>query len=460
MAVRHAAASRLWLCSILSTLLTAPATAHDNGELAEARFDTAQAEPPSFSGFLYASIAARQLEHGLNDANGAKVPTTTAATAAIIELRRDFFWARARFAEERLRTPRASTSATPWTGKGQAEITQLSLKLPLSEQAVLTAGRLNMTFDDGQSFHPLDFLEDAVRSTDFEDRAGRYRGFPLLMVSRADAGSAYRLIYSDDSIYKNNYVYAYGGPNPGFNRGLRQWLASARWSIDQLTSTLVFQRPSSGNAGIGLSASYVANASMSMHAAIFATRGNPLPLHRNVFLRRGTNLNASDVYRNESPVKAWRADERKVYSRWLIGSTYTGESGATYVLELWRDDRGMSDSEQDTWASVARFHHGLDNAAARAINLAYDLESLRSAAHGTQAFFRVALPMPGDAILQPSALLSTRDGSGTTNLRWSQRINNKWDFELEAWLRIGGAYTQYGSAPDKSGIAASARFFF
>ena len=320
-------------------------------------------------------------------------------------------------------------------------------------------GRLNMSFDDGQSFHPLDFLEDAVRGTDFEDRAGRFRGFPLMMISRADSASAVRLIYSDDTIYRGNHTYSYGDPNPGFNRGLRQWIASARWSADQLTGTLIYQRPSPGKAGIGASASYVPNASVSIHGSMFAARGNPLPLHRNVFLKRSENLNETDVYINETPVQTWRADDSSVYSRWLVGATYTSEPGATYVFELWRDDRAMSKGEQDTWAKVLRFHRGLANPAARAINLAYDLESLRTA-HGTQAFFRISVPMLGDASFQPSLLLSTRDGSGTTNLRWIQRLNHKWEYGVDVWFRFGKSYSQYGSTPDKSGMQASIRVFF
>nr|WP_315261758.1 hypothetical protein [uncultured Limnohabitans sp.] len=416
-------------------------------------------EATSISGFLYATTTTRQLEKVLNNANGAKVPTLSSEMAGIIELRRGLLWGRFRFSEERLRIPQIGIVDTPWAQTNRADITQLSLRLPLSDQTVFTAGRLNINFDDGQSFHVLDFLEDAVRSTDFEDRAGRYRGFPLLMISHSDSGAAYRLLYSDDTIGQSNYTYTYGDPNPGFNRGLKQWIASARWSIDQLTGTLVLQQPLHGNTGIGASFSYVPSASWSFHGSIFGARGNPISMHKNVFLGQGNNLGPNDVYLSNSPVQAWRIDDQKIYLRGLIGATYTSESGVTSVFELWRDERGMTAAEQTTWGDLLRFHNTLSNPTVRSVNLAYDLQSLR-AMHGTQAFLRMSVPIADNASFQPSLLVSTRDGSGTANFRWIRKFVDKWELGIETWHRFGGAYTQYGSAPDKSGLQASIRAFF
>lgn len=449
--------SHLCCFSILWWQFTAIASTQD--DLAQQSEEVDPVEATSFSGFLYATTASRQLEKSLNNANGAKVPTLSAEMAGIIELRRGPLWGRLRFSEERLRIPQSGIGDTPWAQTNRADITQLSLRLPVSDQTVFTAGRLNINFDDGQSFHVLDFLEDAIRSTDFEDRASRYRGFPLLMISHGDSGAAYRLLYSNDTIGQSNYTYTYGDPNPGFNRGLKQWIASARWSIHQLTGTLVLQQPLHGNTGIGASFSYVPSASWSFHGSIFGARGNPISMHKNVFLGQGNNLGPSDVYLSNSPVQAWRIDDQKIYSRGLIGATYTSESGITSVFELWRDERGMSAAEQNTWGNLLRFHNTLSNPTARSVNLAYDLQSLR-AMHGTQAFLRISVPISDSASFQPSLLVSTRDGSGSANFRWIRKFDDKWELGIETWHRFGGAYTQYGSAPDKSGLQASIRAFF
>jgi hypothetical protein len=192
----------------------------------------------------------------------------------------------------------------------------------------------------------------------------------------------------------------------------------------------------------------VASASLSLHGAVFAARGNPVPLHWNAVSGRGSNLGRDDVYIQNTPVRAWRADDGRRYSRWLAGATYTTESGATHVLEIWRDGRGMSAGEQFTWENAVHFHRRLADPDARRINLAYDTEVLRSP-HGTHAFFRTAVPMPNEASFQPSILVSTRDGSGSVNARWIQRLAPNWEYGVEAWLRFGKPYTQYGSVADK-----------
>lgn len=428
----------------------------------EAPATSAQADESAFvaraavSGFFYGAVAARQLEQRLNGENGARVPTLSGTAAGVIEVAHGAVWARARIARERRGIPGA---VERWNNDDQFELTQLSLKLPLTKQLDLTAGRLNIGLDDGQSFHPLDFLEDAIRSTDFEDRFGSQRGFPLLMVSGGATRFGYRLLYSDDTLYKVETVAPYGSQNPGFNRHTRQWLASARWSIGQATATVVLQRPRGGETGIGASLSYVATAALSLHGALFEARGNPLPLHRNVVTGQGEKLGRNDVYIAETPVKAWRAADGRSYSRWLAGASYTTESGTTHVVELWRDGRGMAVDEQKRFDEVVQFHRSLNDPAARRINLAYDAEAYRSP-HGAHAFFRSAMPMENGATLQPSLLVSTRDGSGTANIRWTRRPTPEWEYGFEAWRRFGKPFSQYGSVADKSGIQLSMRRFF
>ena len=415
---------------------------------------------PTVSGFLVGASTVRRPAAMFDDTNPARVPSTEKTVASIIDVRSEAIWARLRLSQ--IIRDVAATSAAPGTSdtSSRAEVTQFSTKIPLPSEFEFTLGRLNLTFDDGQSFHPLDFLEDAVRTTDFEDRTGRYRGFPLLMLAHASSGAAYRLLYSDDTVFGSSVVRPYADPNPGFNRGQRQWIASARWSTDQTTTTLLARKAFPGTLGIGAAVSRVLSSSLSLHGSAFAARGNDLPIHRNVFLARGTELNRGDVYVNPSPMQPWRADDGKVYLRWLIGSTYTTESGTTFVGELWRDGRGLSQGEQNTWNSVTRFHDGISNSFARTINVAYDLESLRTP-FGTQAFFRMALPQPDQhATLQASLLVSTRDESGTANLRWVQQPNPRWEFSVEVWHRFGKPYSQYGTTPDRAGLESMVRFFF
>lgn len=409
---------------------------------------------PLFSGFVYAAHTERQIDLATNPDNSARVPRRVEELAAVVDFRRGDFWARGRLTATRRDVPLLQPDAR--VDDTRAELTQMSFKLPLGANWALTIGRLNLGFDDGQSYHPLDFFEDVVRGTDFEDRAGRYRGFPMLMLSRADAGSSWRFIYADDRDTDTTYVY--GDPNPNFNRGGRQWVASWRGSFDQLTVTAVAQRALPGHAGAGFSASYVADAAWSFHGAAFVGRGNPLPLHRNVVLDRGSNLDGSDVYIDASPMRAWRADSRHLYERWLLGTTWTSEDGDTVVAELWRDGRGMTRDERATWADVLRFHDGIGNPVGRRVNVGYDLEALRVPS-GLQLFLRYSTRLGEAGAVQLSNLLA-EDGSGSAAVRWTLPFGTLGDASLELWKRYGSRTSMNGAVPDPLGAALSLRLFF
>jgi hypothetical protein len=420
----------------------------------ESAAETAEPAESPFSGFLYGAVTARQMRLASNPANSARVPSRVAEVAGILEFRKGGFWARARLSTTHREVPYLQPDES--VNETKLDLTQLSWNLPLAGNWAFTMGKLNLGFDDGQSYHPLDFFEDGVRGSDFEDRAGRYRGFPMLMLSRSDADSSLRIVYSDDRNTGTTYVY--GEANPNFNRGKRQWLVSWRGSFDQLTVTALAQRALPGHAGAGVSASYVANASWSFHAAGFVGRGNPLPIHRNVFLGRGTGLDASDVYINTSPMRAWRADDGKLYNRWLLGATWTSEAGNTLVSELWRDGRGMGSGERQVWADVVRFHDGIGNPVGRSVNLGYDLEALR-VANGVHWFVRYTTAVEGYGSVQVSNLLAS-DRSGTAGLRWVAPLGPQWEGSVELWKRYGGRTTMNGAVPDPAGATIALRRFF
>ncbi|MDH4274574.1 MAG: hypothetical protein OEW08_06020, partial [Gammaproteobacteria bacterium] len=410
----------------------------------------------ALTGFVYGHYVQRTLNSALNADNSAAVPVQAGELASVFDMRTESLWLRARLVADRKHIPTKKQNTADETNSVCADVPQFSWKYNLSDQTSFTIGRLNLTLDDGQSFHAIDILEDGIRGSDFEDRAGNFVGFPMLNFTYANALSAYRLIYADDTL--TSYSYAYGTINPGFNRGIRQWVASARKSIDQLTATAVLQYVVSGNPGVGAALSYVPAPAWSFYTAGFASRGNPYPIHKNVILNRGTQLGAEDVYIYQSPVQPWLASDRKFRMRGLLGASFTTEAGTTWVAELWRDDRGMNTDQLQIWKNVVKFHDSLSNRVARGINLGYDMESLRIA-HGTHLFLRMNMSVVQDIDIQPSLML-TRDGSGAVNARWTQRVSGAWEYWVETWLRFGDKYSQYGASPERVGIQFNTRWFF
>lgn len=428
--------------------------AHTAG--AEEMQDVESPVAPLFSGFVYGQFAQREINHALNADNGAGVPVQTAELAGAIDMRYSSLWLRTRLTAERKYIPTKRQNTADEANKFAADIPQVSWKYIFSDQTSFTIGRLNLTLDDGQSFHAIDILEDGIRGSDFEDRAGKFVGFPMVNITYANALSAYRLIYSDDTI--SSYSYEYGGTNPGFNRGFRQWVATGRKSIDQLTATAVLQYIEAGNPGGGVALSYVPTAAWSFYVAGFANRGNPYPVHKNVYLNRGDQLGAADVYIYQSPVQPWLAHDGQIRARGLAGATFTTEANTTWVMELWRDNRGMNSDQFQIWKNVVKFHDNLTNQSARGINLGYDMESLRIA-HGTHIFLRMSMSVVHDIDIQPS-LMATRDGSGILNARWTQHVATTWEYWVETWLRFGDKYSQYGASPERVGVQFNARWFF
>lgn len=409
----------------------------------------------SFGGFGWAALSARQLRIDSNPDNGARVPETVAEGAAVLDGRRGRFSFRLRAEASTRRVPGSANEREQRDTR--LDLTQLVFVQPLAGDWSLTAARMNLSFDEGQSFHPMDFLEDTVRGTDFEDRAGRNRGFPLLMLARTSAGSGLRLLYSDDALTDD--AYRFGDPNPNFNRGHRQAILSWRQSLGSLTATALVQRSWPGRTGAGFSFSWVPDAAWSVYGSVFAAPGNVLPMHRNVYLGRASGFNASDVYINTSPMQAWAAGDDRWRTRWLLGASWTAEGGTTLTAELWRDGRGMDAAQWRTWQALFAFHEGLANAVARRVNTGFDLEALRTPSRA-QLFLRAKLPLPEPlGSLQVSNLLA-QDGSGSLAARWTLSPTPDWEVAAELWRRHGAQLSQYGLVPDRTGLMLSARRFF
>lgn len=421
-----------------------------------ARASTAEDGAPRnssrWSGFFSASSTIRSIATDTNPDNASGVPRQSVEAATILDYKKDELSVRIRAAALYRNIPYATDRRSDWS----LEATQLAWRLPIDPSWVLLLGRTNLMLDDGQSFHPFDFFEDNLRGTDFEDRLGLSRGFPMVMMENADAAGSLRIALSDDRVTHTEYVY--GDANPGFNRGARQALVAVRRSFGQLSVGGVAQRYWPGSAGFGANFSWVPDAAISLYGAGFLSRNNSLPLHKNVYLGRGTGLGESDVYLQESPVRAWAEDDGNVYARWLAGAGWTSESGSTFVTELWRDERGMSHRQFIVWQQVATFHDQLSNPVARRINLGYDLKALRVPS-GTQLFMRYTSDLPAGYALQVSNLLA-QDGSGSLATRVTRRSTDRMDWSLEAWQRHGGRYSRYGSVPDQRGLSLQARYFF
>lgn len=407
-----------------------------------------------WSGMLAGSSTQRWGSGRFNPENVVRMPGTVHELATVLDYQTEGLSARLRMrAVER---DIAHGTGDPLTHDVQIDLTQLNWTHLMAVHWSMSIGRMNLGFDDGQSYHPLDFFEDTVRGTDFEDRAGRNRGFPLVMLQRITQEGGLRLIYSDDGV--TDTAYAYGDPNPNFNRGLRQAVLSWRRSQGAWTWTTLLQRPWPGYTGVGGSFSWVPASAWSLYGSAFGAPGNPLPVHRNVAADWGSGLNGSDVYTSTSPMGHWQADDGRWRLRWLLGTQYTWEEGDSMQFELWRDGRGMNADELRTWHRVLAFHDGLTHPVARRVNLGYDQEAMRTPS-GVHLFSRYSKPLSNGGTLQISLLLA-QDRSGTLGLRWQGPRWSLGDLSLESWRRFGADNSRYGVVPDRQGLSLDWRILF
>jgi len=157
-----------------------------------------------------------------------RVPSRALEAALVLDFKQGPWRARARLSQGYARVPGPGNDDPR---RQRLDIPQLQWRQPLDALWSFTAGRLNLRLDDGLSFHPLDFFEDRPRSLDFEDRLGRDRGFPMLMLDRVRAQGSLRFILSDDSLTDSADRYG----ETDFHRGLRQAVASVRHSLGSLT---------------------------------------------------------------------------------------------------------------------------------------------------------------------------------------------------------------------------------
>jgi len=418
--------------------------------------DSVQSQPaPSpWRGMVVGSITDRRGSDRFNPSNVAGMPRSVREVAAVLDYEAEGLSARFRARALARDLPYAKDDTL--AREADLSMTQVNWTRRLANQWSASLGLINLGFDEGLSFHPLDFFEDTLRGSDFEDRAGRSRGFPMLMLQRTTPQGGVRLIYSDDRAFSDRAVY--GDPNPNFNRGLRQALVSWRQSYEAWTWTTLIQRPWPGHAGTGASFSWVPGLAWSLYGAAFAAPGNPLPLHRNVAEGRGSALGAQDVYTSVSPIGPWQADDGRWRVRSLIGGQYVWEDRDSLQIEIWRDERGMNRDQLATWKQVRRFHDTWGDPFGRQANLGYDLAALKTPA-GAHLFARYAFAGPQGESLQASVLVA-QDRSGTWSLRWQGPNWAFGDLSVEVWQRFGGSESLYRAVPDSRGIALSWRSLF
>lgn len=431
-----------------------PFVATSQGDSDEGDSDEGDNGLSPWSGMVTGLVSERRGRARLNPGNTARMPRGIYELGAVLDYQSADFTARLRASTVARDIPHGT--GNPREHDGRIDLLQLNWTHALTTDWTLSLGRMNLSFDDGQSFHPLDFFEDTVRGSDFEDRTGRNRGFPLVMLQRATSTGGLRLVYSDDGITNTDYVY--GDVNPHFNRGYRQALLSWRLSRGDWTWTTLAQRSWPGHTGLGGSFSWVPTAAWSVYGAAFGARGNPVPVHRNVANGRGSGLDGRDVYINTSPIGTWQADAGRWRYRWLLGTQYTWEGGNSLQVELWHDGRGMSQDEFRTWQGVVGFHDGLSSLPGRRINLGYDLEGLRTPS-GTHLFTRYSHALSNGSTLQASILLA-QDASGSAALRWQGPRWAAGDLSVEAWRRFGSVDSRYGAVPDRQGMTLIWRTLF
>lgn len=412
-------------------------------------------DQPAISGFLVGVGYARGLNERSNPGNIARVPRRQIETAIVLDVKHEVLDARMRAENMALLLP-ADGHRDHWNNEQRIQLLGFRSQLWSYGSTTLTLGKLNESFDEGMHYHPIDFFEDNFQAVDFDDKRGRGDGFPMLVLAHTTPTWTTRLFYSDDTLTDSQYRY--WASNPGYNRGYRQLAAAWRCSLSELTVNLVAQKYLPGDVGLGGSFSYVIGANAELHGAWFAQRGSRLPVHRNVWIDKGSGFDVSDVYVSETPVKLWRLDDGRLYRRWLIGGSWTSESLFSLTVEWSHDDRGMNASERATWQAVNRFHQGLADPLVRDVNIAYDLQALRVRGRD-QLFFKLALPVSDNWNVSLSPLVA-RDRS----VAWSTRAAWQPDKHLEAWgdlwVRTGRAGTEFGATPERSGLSVGARVFF
>jgi hypothetical protein len=404
----------------------------------------------ALSGFLLGVGYGRDINEDLNIDNLREVPEKQLESAAIIDVKTNTFDARIRL--ENMLT--SGQESSQFDNESQIFLQRIKFRWDISRNTDLTFGKLNERFDEGLSFHPLNFFEDNLQGMDFEDKRGRETGFPLIKMSVVENDWSMRLIYSDDT--DEDAAYQYINANNGYNRGLRQWVATLRYYVGSATLNLIAQKPQDQEVGIGSSFTQVIGNNVALYGSWFARRGTRVPIHRNVFLEQSTDYTANDVYIEESPISDYRINENSLYHRWLLGASWTSDSLFSASIEWSHDDRGMDNEQWGYWKSVVAFHNSLNDDDARSINLAYDSAVLlyRRQDH---LFLKLSKPLY-DCNVSVSALMGV-DKSVVSGARVAYQGATEWEAWFDVSLRSGSTYSEFGSVSSSSETSLGLRYF-
>lgn len=349
-------------------------------------------------------------------------------------------------------------------GADHASVTQtwrsslLSLKksFAIGDHASLVMGKMNIGLDDAHYAHVLDFLEDNLISADFEDYAGRVKGFPLIEGLYSRDRFTGQLIYSDDSATNTNYIF--NSQNPGYNRGIRQWLAVGRWRWEDWSVLSVVQKPENMKAGAGFSLIQTVNEHLQWYGAAFDQKGSRLPVLQEVYPNGNTPFRISDFFSNHLPFQMSRLSEDRHYLRGMLGVGWVGEDQTGLRLEWLHDPRGMSPSEFRRWREFVAYSKAQRIDVFQGIGLA-DADSALRVRQQDSVLLRADRPL-GQHFTAAVNIVVGLDGSSAWQWRLHYASSPSWETWTDVSHTLGRGGTEFGSALQAARLSMGVRCYF
>lgn len=343
-----------------------------------------------------------------------------------------------------------STSQTWHSG-----LLRLKKSVPLSDRLSVVMGKMNISLDDAHYAHILDFLEDNL-SGDFEDYAGRVRGFPLIEGLYSGDRVTGQLIYSDDR--STNTSYRFNSQNPGYNRGIRQWLAVARWSGRDWSVSAVVQKPQDMKAGAGISVIQTVDEHLQWYGSAFDQKGSRLPVLQEVYPFGGKPFSTSDILSANFPFQVSRLNEDRHYLRGMLGLGCVSEDQTELRFEWLHDPRGMSPSEFKRWRQFVAYSQAQPSDILRGIGLA-DADSALRVRQRDSFLLRVGRPL-GQHFTGAITIVIGRQGSSVWQWRLHYASSSSWESWVDISHTLGPSGTEFGSALQAARIEAGLRYYF
>jgi len=329
-----------------------------------------------------------------------------------------------------------------------AQVQEFSISTFAFEQWLFNAGKTQISWDMGSSFQPLGFFQPTQNLFDLNDQQSLFGGLPLVAATYLNDGWSTSFVYSND----------YWSSDDGFNSGVEQWASRIQWMSDSFDWSLVIQKPSGQNSGIGTSVITSFNEHTVSYFSAFYRQGTRQP--QNMLLQANMPVFA-DFYPFQTNLKQANVP----FWRGVVGTSLSTSIG-DFTFEFTFDERNLDEQKWSQLTSLIELHgntvvNDTDPSLQQlaAMNLFYDSQSLRSTgAQQRYAFVNFQRPFL-DGSVSLFTRISMQDKSGFYGFSYTKELNRKLNLFSSIQIYMGEDKDEFGLIPINSSIQLTLRYF-